>query len=342
MINPDRFFVFKKSFRLTFQTVFFIVIMLKNNSGKEFRQKECCAMGKKLIFIFNPKAGKGKIKSSLMEIVDIFNKGGYEVIIRATQHPRDAYEQAKFYAEKVDLVVCSGGDGTLDEVLTGIMEMGSSVPIGYIPAGSTNDFANSLFMPKNMAEAAANIMEEELYHCDIGMMNNRSFAYIAAFGLFTDVAYETDQDLKNILGHLAYVLEGVKRLFDIKSYHMKVQTENLTVEDDFIFGMVTNSRSVGGFKNLTGKNVDMNDGLFEVTLITKPKNPLELQEIMTGLLTAEDNSDLIYSFKASKLLIESREEAAWTLDGEFGGNVKEAVIENRHEALNLYLKSTKK
>ena len=299
-------------------------------------------MGKKLIFIFNPKAGKGKRKSSLMEIVDIFNKGGYEVLIRATQHPKDAYEQAKLYADQMDLVVCSGGDGTLDEVLTGIMEVGSSVPIGYIPAGSTNDFANSLFMPKNMAEAAANIMNEELYHCDIGMMNNRSFAYIAAFGLFTDVAYETDQDLKNILGHLAYVLEGVKRLFDIKSYHMKVQTEDLTVEDDFIFGMVTNSRSVGGFKNLTGKNVDMNDGLFEVTLITRPKNPLELQEIMTGLLTAEDNSDLIYSFKASRLVIESKEEVAWTLDGEFGGNVKEAVIENHHEALNLYLKSTKK
>lgn len=299
-------------------------------------------MGKKLVFIFNPKAGKGKIKSSLMEIVDIFNKSDYEVIIRCTQCPRDAYEQAKYYADKVDLVVCSGGDGTLDEVLTGIMEVGSKTPIGYIPAGSTNDFANSLFMPKNMLEAAANIMEEVPYHCDIGTMNDRSFAYIAAFGLFTDVAYETDQDLKNILGHLAYVLEGVKRLFDIKSFHMKVQTDEFTVEDDFIFGMVTNSRSVGGFKNLTGKNVDMNDGLFEVTLITKPKNPIELQEIMTGLLTAEDNSDLIYSFKAKQLLIESPEEVAWTLDGEFGGNVKKAVIENHHEALNLYLKSTRK
>lgn len=299
-------------------------------------------MGKKLIFIFNPKAGKGKIKASLTEIIDIFNKNDYEVIIRATQCPKDAYEQAKLYADKVDLVVCSGGDGTLDEVLTGIMEVGSSVPIGYIPAGSTNDFANSLFMPKNMLEAASMIMEEELYHCDIGMLNDRTFAYVAAFGLFTDVAYETDQDLKNILGHLAYVLEGVKRLFDIKSYKMRVEAEELTVEDDFIFGMVTNSRSVGGFKNLTGKNVDMNDGLFEVTLIARPKNPLELQEIMTGLLTAEDNSDLIYSFKASRVLIESEEEVSWTLDGEFGGSLRSAEIENRHEALNLYLKSTKK
>ena len=157
-------------------------------------------MNKKMLFVFNPKAGKGKIKTNLLDIVDIFNKGGYEVIIYSTQKPRDAYEKAKEYESKVDLIVCSGGDGTLDEVVTGVMEVDSSVPIGYIPAGSTNDFANSLFMPKNMVEAAEGIMEEKLYHCDIGRFNNQSFTYIAAFGLFTDVAYQTDQDLKNILG----------------------------------------------------------------------------------------------------------------------------------------------
>jgi len=221
---------------------------------------------KKLVFIFNPKAGKGKIKTSLMDIVDIFNKGGYEVIIRATQAPRDAYEQVKKYADHVDLIVCSGGDGTLDEVVTGITEVGSHVPVGYIPAGSTNDFANSLFMPKNMLDAASNIMEEQIYRCDIGKFNHQTFAYVAAFGLFTDVSYETSQDQKNILGHLAYVLEGAKRLLDIKAYHLKVTTESGVIEDNFIYGMVTNSRSVGGFKNLT-KDVDMNDGLFEVTLI---------------------------------------------------------------------------
>ena len=204
-----------------------------------------------------------------------------------------------------------------------------------------NDFANSLFMPKNMVEAAEGIMEEKLYHCDIGRFNNQSFTYIAAFGLFTDVAYQTDQDLKNILGHVAYLLEGVKRLFDIKFYHMKIQSEELTVEDDFIYGMVTNSRSVGGFKNLTGKNVDMNDGLFEVTMIRQPKNPLELQEIMTAMLTAEDNTDMIYSFKSAQLTITSEEVIPWTLDGEFGGEHTQVKISNCHEALNLYLKSTK-
>ena len=299
-------------------------------------------MAKKMLFVFNPKAGKGKIKTHLLDIVDIFSSHDYEIIIRSTQAPRDAYEKAKEYAKSVDMIVCSGGDGTLDEVVTGIMEAESSVPIGYIPAGSTNDFANSLFMPKNMTKVAEMIMEEELYHCDIGRFNQKTFAYVAAFGLFTDVSYETDQDLKNVLGHVAYVLEGVKRLFDIKSYHMKVTSDEVQAEDDFIVGMITNSRSVGGFKNLTGKNVDMNDGLFEVTLIVHPKNPLQLQEIITALVMAEDNTDLIYSFKTKKLTIESDEEVPWTLDGEFGGDHSYVDIENRHKALNLYLKSTKK
>ena len=148
------------------------------------------------------------------------------------------------------------------------------------------------------------IMEENVYRCDIGKFNKQTFTYIAAFGLFTDVAYETDQDLKNILGHLAYLLEGVKRLFDIQSYHMKVTTEDEIFEDDFMYGMITNSRSVGGFKNLTGKNVDMNDGLFEVTLITTPKNPMDMQEIIAGLMSGKDNSDLIYTFKTSRIRIQ--------------------------------------
>lgn len=300
-------------------------------------------VAKKMLFVFNPKAGKGKIKMHLSDIVDVFGSHDYEVIIRATQAPKDAYEKAKEYADSVDLIVCSGGDGTLDEVVTGIMEKESNVPIGYIPAGSTNDFANSLFMPKNMIKAAEAIMAEELYHCDIGRFNRETFAYVAAFGLFTDVSYETDQDLKNVLGHVAYILEGVKRLFDIKSYHMKVTSDEIQVEDDFIVGMVTNSRSVGGFKNLTGKNVDMNDGLFEVTLIVHPKNPLQLQEIMTALVMAEDNTDMIYSFKTRKLTIETDgEEVPWTLDGEFGGEHSYVEIENCHKALNLYLQSTKK
>ena len=299
-------------------------------------------MKKRMLFVFNPKAGKGRIKMHLLDIVDIFNKGGYEVIIRATQGPKDAYEHVKEYADQVDLIACSGGDGTLDEVVTGIVEVGSQTPIGYIPAGSTNDFANSLFMPKDIVETARNIMEEVPYCCDIGKFNDSTFVYVAAFGLFTEVSYATDQELKNTLGHLAYLLEGLKSLVDIKAYHMKISSDELTVENDFIYGMITNSRSVGGFRNLTGKNVDMDDGLFEVTLIARPRNPLELNEIVTALVTATDNTELVHTFKTSHLNIETEETVAWTLDGEFGGNVRNAEIRIMRKGLNLYLRSTKK
>ena len=296
---------------------------------------------KTLLFIFNPRAGKGQIRQHLSEIIDIFNKKGYQVLVRSTQYPRDAYEQTKTYQDKVDLIVVSGGDGTLDEVVTGLMETGSRTPLGYIPSGSTNDFANSLFMPKNMTAAAENIMEEVLYHCDVGQFNSQTFAYVAAFGLFTDVSYQTDQNLKNILGHGAYLLEGMKRLFDIKAYFMKVESEELEIEKEFIFGMVTNSRSIGGFKNLTARNVDMDDGLFEVTLISMPKSMAELQEIITDMAAQEDHSDEIYTFKTRKITFTSQEDVPWTLDGEYGGGHKVVDIENRKKALNLYLKSTK-
>ena len=297
---------------------------------------------KKIVFVLNPHSGKALIKNALLKIIQVFSEAGYDVTVYPTKAPLDGYEYLKKREGQYDVLVCSGGDGTLNEVVRAVLEyQGDKPPIGYIPSGSTNDFANSLFMPKSMTDAASMIMEEKLYHCDIGRFNNQSFTYIAAFGLFTDVAYQTDQDLKNILGHVAYLLEGVKRLFDIKSYHMRIESEELTVEDDFIFGMITNSRSVGGFKNLTGKNVDMNDGLFEVTMITRPKNPLELQEIMTAMLTAEDNTDLIHSFKSARVTITSEEPVPWTLDGEYGGSHTQIEIENCHEALNLYLKSTK-
>lgn len=298
-------------------------------------------MERKLLFIYNPHAGKAQIRSNLLDIIDIFTKAGYTVTARPTQKRGDAEEAVINRSRDYELVVCSGGDGTLDEVVMGLHEMGSSIPVGYIPAGSTNDFANSLFFPKTMVEAAEMVTAGDVYQCDVGRFNNKAFAYIAAFGLFTDVAYETDQDLKNILGHVAYVLEGMKRLSEMKSYYLKVETEDQIIEDKFIFGMITNSRSVGGFKHLTGKNVDMDDGLFEVTLISWPKNPLELQEILTSLLTQEDNTNLVYSFKASRLLITSKETVPWTLDGEYGGSHTLVEIENCHKALNLFLTSKK-
>ena len=296
-------------------------------------------MGKKMLFIFNPRSGKGSIKNRLVDILDIFVKGGYEVTVHPTQAYMDGLKETKKRAGAYDLVVASGGDGTLDEVVTGMLMAGYTQPIGYIPAGSTNDFANSLAIPKDMVEAARDIVEGQLISLDVGAFNEDTFVYIAAFGLFTDVSYQTSQNLKNILGHLAYVMEGAKRIFDVKTYWMKIEANGETFEGEYIYGMITNSHSVGGFKNLTGQDVEMNDGLFEVTLIKKPKNPLELNEIIAALLNAYDNTEMIVAFKTNALKIESLEKIPWTLDGEFGGEHDTVHIKNKMQALNILINS---
>lgn len=296
-------------------------------------------MKEKVLFIINPKSGKGLIKNHVLSIIDIFIKNNMEVTIYITQKERDACDVTYERAGDFDLIVCSGGDGTLDEVITGMMNRTDRKPVGYIPAGSTNDFANSLKLPRNMETAARCIALRHPYPCDIGSFNNDYFVYIAAFGIFTDVSYQTKQEMKNVLGHLAYVLEGAKRIFNIKSYHLKVRTSREETEGDFIYGMVTNSESVGGFRNITGKNVELNDGAFEVTLIRMPKNPIELQEIIGALLLQEMDNKLIYSFKAEKVEFEAEQEIPWTLDGEYGGDHKRVEIINHKQAISIMTKS---
>ena len=292
-------------------------------------------MKKKLLFVFNPKSGKGLIKEHLVNIVDIMTKAGYKITIYPTQCQGDAIKKVRKNAEKYDLVVCSGGDGTLDEVVTGIMKSVRRRPIGYIPAGSTNDFAQSLNIPKNMAEAAKIAVSGRMFACDVGSFNEKTFVYIAAFGLFTEVSYETSQDVKNVLGHMAYLLEGMKKLRDIKSYHMKITTQDTVIEDDFLYGMITNSVSVGGFKGITGKYVDLSDGMFEVTLVKVPRSLDELNQTLAALAQRDIDTAQMYCFKTSWLKVETEEEVAWTLDGEFGGRHTEIVIENQKQALHI-------
>lgn len=296
---------------------------------------------KKLLFIFNPHSGKALIKNKLLQIIDIMVKKGYEV----TVHPTQAKDEARgFTAERAgeyDLVVCSGGDGTLDEVVSGMMRSEKRVPVGYIPAGSTNDFANSLKIPKDMIKAAQVAVAGEPFSCDVGKFNEKYFVYVAAFGIFTEVSYSTRQEWKNILGHAAYLLEGAKSISSIDSYHMRVEHDGEVIEDEFIYGMITNSNSVGGFKNMTGKNVQLDDGLFEVTLIHMPKNPVELNAILASLTKLIDDTDYIYSFKTDKVTFLSEEEVPWTLDGEFGGRTREVAVKNERQALSIMVKEPK-
>lgn len=293
-------------------------------------------MSQKLLFIFNPHSGKGQIKNNLVDIVDIMVKAGYDVTIYTTQARADATRKVMEEAANFDRIVCSGGDGTLDEVVTGLIKSDTNTPIGYIPAGSTNDFANSLGIPKEMVKAAEAAVGKNPFPCDIGDFNSDTFVYVAAFGLFTEVSYKTSQQLKNIFGHVAYIMEGAKHLHDILSYYMQVEYEGHVFQDEFIYGMVTNSVSVGGFKGMTGTDVKLDDGVFEVTLIKKPHNPIELNEILACLTNMIDDSDLIYSFKTNEVKITAREQIAWTLDGEFGGEHEEVIIRNLNKRVTIF------
>ncbi|MCR4695231.1 MAG: YegS/Rv2252/BmrU family lipid kinase [Pseudobutyrivibrio sp.] len=294
-------------------------------------------MSKRLLFIVNPKSGKGQIKSYLTDILDIMIKAGFEVSVHITQSRGDATLKTIQEAENYDRIVCSGGDGTLDEVIAGMMQVKNPIPVGYIPAGSTNDFGNSLGIDKNMLNAAQVSVSDNLFPCDIGRFNSESFVYVAAFGLFTEVSYATPQDMKNALGHLAYIIEGAKQLRDITSFRMQVEHDGKIFYDEFIYGMITNSKSVGGFQGLIKGDIGLNDGVFEVTLIRMPKNPIELNEILAFIANAVTDSNMVYSFQTRSIKFTSNEEVPWTLDGEFGGKHQEVTVSNVPKAIELVI-----
>lgn len=293
---------------------------------------------KRVLFVFNPVAGRSQIREDLLDIVEILSDHGYEVICYPTRGPGDARRIVRDREDDYLYIVCAGGDGTLDEVVSGMMENKDKpfVPIGYIPSGTTNDFASSLGIPSDMRAAARVVAAGRVFNCDLGEFNGNSyFTYVAAFGLFTETAYQTPQELKNQLGHLAYVLQGVLEIGKLRTYHVRVTAENLSISDEFAFGMITNSHSVGGFSNITGEGVDMSDGLFEVTLIKMPRNIIEVNEIIRYLNQNSEQSNLIYHFKTSHIVLESQEEISWTRDGEFGGACRRAELRNLRRQLRI-------
>ncbi|MEY8337437.1 YegS/Rv2252/BmrU family lipid kinase [Lachnospiraceae bacterium 62-35] len=297
---------------------------------------------KKLLFIVNPCSGKGKIRSKMLEILDLFCHAGYETTVYITQKPLEAAEIAGKKGKKADLIVCSGGDGTLNETVSGMMRLKTPPPLGYIPAGSTNDYAASLEIPKQMLQAAKSAVLGECRLLDVGKFcSEKYFVYIAGFGAFTEVSYITPQDKKNLLGHQAYMIEAVKRLTALKSIHMNVEWETEEgetekVEGDFIFGMITNTVSVGGFKGLIRENVKLNDGLFECLFIRMPKTPLEFSNIVSYLLLRDEKeNELVRAFRSGRIRIHSEEPVDWVLDGEFGGTKVDVIIENLQEKLKI-------
>lgn len=288
-----------------------------------------------LLFIYNPHSGKGMIKEKLSDIINCFVRNGYQVGVHPTQGRLDAKEQVIHTAYNYDMIVCSGGDGTLNEVISGLMELPQKPILGYIPSGSTNDFSQGMRIPKDMLDAAAVAINGIPVSVDIGGFGKKKFIYIAAFGAFTDVSYMTPQEMKNILGHQAYLIEAVTKLTNIRSYHMKIKYDTGILEGDFLYGMITNSVSVGGFKGITGKNVVLDDGLFEVVLIKKPKNAIELNMALGAMIGMDIKSDAIVSFKTSKIIIDADEKVPWVLDGEYGGSPKHIKIINYKKAIRI-------
>ena len=294
-------------------------------------------MTKKVLIIMNPCSGTKKANKYLTDIVHVFTVNDYIPTVLTTTKRGDGRLYARTYAKKVDLIVCIGGDGTFNEVVSGVIHSGVRVPIGYIPAGSTNDFANSLHLSKDIVKAASDIVQGEPVSFDIGMFNDRIFSYVASFGAFTKSSYATPQNVKNALGHLAYVLDGISSIASIRSEHMVLEINGMRYEDDYIFGAISNSTSVGGVLNLKPEMVDMSDGEFEVLLVKSPKDLVELASIV-HLLTTQNYEDSMLTFiNASEVIIHADQNTSWSLDGEYQEGVEEIKVVNMHQAIDLMM-----
>lgn len=291
---------------------------------------------KKMLFVMNPYSGQKKANRYLAEIIEMFNRADYYVMVHMTAGPGDATEVVKRVASQMDLIVCCGGDGTFNETVSGLLQCGAEVPVGYIPAGSTNDFAASLSLPTEIMEACRGIVEGQPVAYDAGEFNGRFFSYVASFGAFTRVSYATPQAVKNALGHTAYVLEGIQELSQIHPEHIRMDIDGEIVEDDFLFGAICNSTSVGGILTLDPDQVDMRDGKLEILLVRAPKSLLEITECIQAVQSQHYNDCEMITFRsAGRIEITANPEMPWTLDGEREDGHEHITVVNRHLAYRL-------
>ena len=296
---------------------------------------------KKMLLIMNPNSGMKRANKYLTDILIIFSKYGYDVSVKLTSGRGDATEYVKKYGKDASLIVCIGGDGTFNETIQGILESDCQTPLGYIPAGSTNDFATSLGISKKILDAASDIMNGKESKIDVGMFNDRYFSYVASFGAFTKASYATPQSKKNLLGHTAYVIEGLKDIPTIRSEHIKFKIGDKELEDDYIFGAVCNSTSIGGFSAFDQNVVDLKDGLFEIFLVKSPKNLIDLNSIIFSLNNKDYNNDMVTLISASEAVITASEGLSWSLDGERMDGCTEIKMKIIPSALTLIVPDKK-
>ena len=290
---------------------------------------------KRIMIIANPKAGLGKIKASLFSVVEIFSKAGYEVTVFPTKRAKDAYNRVNEGIDGFETLVVCGGDGTLNEVVSGIISSDSDATIGYIPAGTLNEWSSGLKISRNIEKAARDIVKGNVCELDVGRFDDKYFTYTASFGAFTEASYSAPQDVKNVIGQAAYFFEGIKSIGHIKPISLEIEADGKKVEGEFLFGAVSNSHSVGGVLKLDENVVNLGDGFFEVLLIRKPDTLQELQQIVDGIVKKDFNREGLEFFKASKILIKSKKTLVWTLDGEHAVGGRETVIENLHHRMKF-------
>ena len=293
---------------------------------------------KTMLFIMNPFAGQKRANRVLPDILLLFSQAGYDIHTVMTTGTGAATRAAQTQAGSVDLVVCCGGDGTLNETITGLLRSGAKTPLGYIPTGTTNDFAASLGLSHNPVQAAKDILEGEVHAYDAGRFGERFFSYVASFGAFTRSSYIVPQNIKNALGHTAYVLGGISELSQIRNEHIRMDIDGEIVEDDFLFGAICNSTSVGGILNLDPKQVDMGDGLFEILLVRAPENLAEIHECIQALQSQKYNCAMLTFRSARRVRIFADPDMPWTLDGEKEDGHETVEVENLHHAIRLMQK----
>jgi len=290
---------------------------------------------KKMLFVMNPYSGTRRANKYLVEIIEAFNRAGYEVITHMTQGPGDATKIVAAKAHDLDLIVCCGGDGTFNETISGMLSVGADVPLGYIPAGSTNDFASSLKLSGTVMQAVQDILEGQSVAYDVGKFGSRYFSYVASFGAFTKASYATPQSIKNALGHTAYVLEGINELSQIRNEHVRMEIDGQVVEDDFLFGAISNSTSVGGILTLSPDVVDLADGQLEILLVRAPRNLTEIAECIQAVQSQKYNCAMITFRSAKKVRVFADPDMPWTLDGEREEGHAQVDVENVHHAIRL-------
>lgn len=291
----------------------------------------------KLLFVCNPYAGKAIIKHNLAEILDIFIKNGYRTEIHLTQSSGDATRIISQRGADFDRVVCGGGDGTLNEAVSGLMLLPPQTRpvLGYIPAGTQNDYARSVGIPTDCHVAAEVACSDETHKIDVGRINTGYFNYVCGFGAFTEVSYETPQDIKKVLGVPAYGLAAVKSFMHLKSHRLTVRFNGQEVTDDFMIILVGNSHSIGGMSGMVGDKIVLDDGLFEVFMVRRPGSVIGWNDVIGNVFSDHGNSETVKRFKTDSIEFFSEEKLKWVKDGEFAGNLNYVHIENLRKELEV-------